>query len=295
MREIGQIKAEKLGQRFLNFLHTQNIEGELRDGDGEGFSIWILDDDQLEQAREALLEFLKQPQDSRFDADPSLSSAQKTTSRARYIDVQKQIFSRSVSSQMPMMMGLIVLSVLTTFLIQFMALGEVMSYLSFSEYYGRSFPEIASGQLWRIVTPIFIHGGLLHLGFNMLWLYQLGGMIEGEEGSRYFLLMVLIFAGLCNTAQYLVSGPLFGGMSGVVYGLLGYIWMMSRYSARQYAIQPQTVVFMLIWMLICLVGIIPNVANTQHVVGFGCGTAFGFFRSGGLKTWRRRREFKRRL
>src|SRR5690606_16541906 len=87
--------------------------------------------------------------------------------------------------------------------------------LYYSLYMGRDFPEIASGQLWRLVTPIFLHGGILHLVFNMLWLYQLGSAIEHYEGSRLLLLMVMILGALCNTAQYLVSGPAFVGMSGV--------------------------------------------------------------------------------
>jgi GlpG protein len=84
------------------------------------------------------------------------------------------------------------------------------------------------------------------------------------------------------------------GMSGVVYGLLGYIWMMSKYKAgTQYGLPQQTVGFMLIWLVICLIGLIPNVANTQHVVGLLLGVTWGFLRSGRLSELRRQAKFKR--
>jgi len=172
------------------------------------------------------------------------------------------------------------------------ALAPMLSKLYFSASLGKAFPEIRAGQVWRVVTPIFLHGGLLHLLFNMIWLYQLGGQIEAQESSRYVAVMMLVFASICNTAQYIVSGPLFVGMSGVVYGLLGYIWMMTRFQVgMRYMLSEQTVMFMLLWLGLCLVGIIPHVANTEHVVGLLLGVAWGFVRSDGWSQMRRRRRW----
>src|SRR5690606_29018961 len=98
---------------------------------------------------------------------------------------------------------------------------------------------------------------------------------------------------LAHVAQYYVSGPFFVGFSGVVYAMLGYAWMMSRYKpGAGYAIPRDTVVFMTVWLVICLVGVMGNVANTEHVVGMISGTLYGFFRSGGWRSWRRRKAFQ---
>src|SRR5205814_9740200 len=93
--------------------------------------------------------------------------------------------------------------------------------------------EIKNGQLWRLITPIFVHGGFLHLLFNMWWMRDLGFMIEQRKGSLRLALMVLLVAIPSNIAQYMTAGPWFGGMSGVVYGLFGYIWMKGKFSPHE--------------------------------------------------------------
>src|SRR6185436_15975918 len=71
------------------------------------------------------------------------------------------------------------------------------------------FSEILRGEIWRLFTPILIHGGLLHLAFNVLCLLDLGGMIERRHGSLRLGILVLAFAAVSNVAQYLTTGPLF--------------------------------------------------------------------------------------
>ena len=124
---------------------------------------------------------------------------------------------------------------------------------------------------------MFLHFGFLHIFFNMLWLRDLGSMIEARKSTWMLLLLVLVIAGTSNLAQYLVSGPTFGGMSGVVYGLLGYIWMQGKFDpASKLSLEPQTVLFMIAWFFLCLFDLVGNVANTVHAVGLGVGIAWGF-------------------
>ena len=131
---------------------------------------------------------------------------------------------------------------------------------------------------WRLLTPIFLHFGFMHILFNLLMLAQLGGLIEAVRGSWRFLVFVLLIAVPSNIAQYLWSGPQFGGMSGVVYGLFGYIWMKSRYEPGSgFYVAPNTVVWMVGWFFMCLFQIIPGVAvaNAVHATGFAVGIILG--------------------
>src|SRR5438270_379342 len=91
-------------------------------------------------------------------------------------------------------------------------------------------------ELWRVVTPAFIHFSEFHILFNMLWLFSLGGQLELRYGSARLVVLVLLMAVPSNLCQYFFStiviegwkpvvtqsSPLFGGMSGVVFGLFGF-------------------------------------------------------------------------
>ena len=141
-----------------------------------------------------------------------------------------------------------------------------------------TFQPILNGEIWRLVTPIFLHFNLMHIVFNMLMTYQLGMEIEQRRGSLKFLGMVLVIATLSNAAQFWFGGHRifghwvgnehFGGMSGVDYGLFGYAWIKGRLDRSSgFDLPQQTVTMMLVWYVLCVLEVIPNVANWCHGIG----------------------------
>ena len=134
--------------------------------------------------------------------------------------------------------------------------------------YKANFYSIQRGQVWRLFTPIFLHFNLLHILFNMMALIALGTAIEYRRGPWRFLLMVLIIAAGSNVTQFIVSGPNFGGMSGVVYGLFGYMWIKGKYDPSfGVRLTSETVTSMLLWLVLCMTGILGPIANSAHVAG----------------------------
>ena len=114
----------------------------------------------------------------------------------------------------------------------------------------------------------------------MLWLRDLGSMIEGRQSSWRLAILVLVIAACSNLAQFWFGGPVFGGMSGVVYGLLGYIWMRGKFDPGSgLYLHPSTVGMMIIWFFACFTPIVPHVANAAHAAGLVMGIAWGYLSS----------------
>ncbi|MHB0777400.1 rhomboid family intramembrane serine protease [Halomonas sp. WWR20] len=141
---------------------------------------------------------------------------------------------------------------------------------------------LGGGEVWRLLTPALLHFGWMHLIFNMLWLWYFGRQIETLQGKGRLLLVVGVGALLSNLAQYATGTVLFGGMSGVDYALLGYVWLMSRRLPQSGFFVPQMlVVFMLIWMLFTMTDMagtvgFGNVANEAHLGGLLVGLVLGW-------------------
>lgn len=154
--------------------------------------------------------------------------------------------------------------------------------LYFSNSLTEFMPEITQGQWWRLWTPMFLHFGFLHIIFNLLCFKDFGSLVEHQHGLKNFLLWVLVLGLFSNLGQYLVQGPRFGGLSGVLFGLLGIVWTYKIFHAESvYALPKSSVVMLLVWFFICLVGLLPGIANTAHAVGLSLGMAIGIIQ--GLK------------
>lgn len=185
----------------------------------------------------------------------------------------------------PLTLILLGLSLIGFLIASFDAQLHWLSMLTFFEFdrHGNawifSMPE---HQYWRLLTPIFLHFGLLHIVFNGLWLWDLGGRVERVQGSWRLLGLVLLIGTGSNLAQALFSrAGIFGGMSGVIYGLLGYCWIWSRISGDHDLDVPNVILaLMLGWMVLCMIGFaellgVGAVANAAHLGGLLMGLLLG--------------------
>ena len=138
---------------------------------------------------------------------------------------------------------------------------------------------LVSGQLWRLLTPDLLHFSVMHLVFNAVMLWFLGSQIEAMDGRRHIVALVLITSLGANIPQFLISGPLFGGLSGVVYGVLGYVWLANQWRPR-FLFPPALMTVAVVWLLI---GFTPltqvllgaNMANAAHLGGLVSGLLYG--------------------
>lgn len=152
------------------------------------------------------------------------------------------------------------------------------------------FYKIRQGQVWRLISPIFLHFDIFHIFFNMMWLIYLGRMLETALRPIQYIALILISALVTNTAQYLMTGPNFLGYSGVLTAYLGFIWIRQKVAPWEaYPLSRSVITFMAIFIFgmffLSLLSFLteyffqfslaPGIANTAHVLGVFVGIFLG--------------------
>lgn len=315
MRQAGLLPSELDAERFADYLLTLGIKTRIDDGE-HGRIVWIKDEKDLERGKTELAAYVENPTDPRYKlAEDGARTIRKELDakeqqyRNNLIDVRRR-WSQPITGRARVTLTLISISIVVALLAWFtngqldpsdyLYISSVDQFLA-DQTLGATnspnhevLPEIRHGQLWRLVTPIFLHGGLLHILFNMLMLQNMGTLIETREGSGRLLALVLISALFSTVAQYfigdlfdlsfwlhpdfasIVFNPAIAGMSGVNYALFGYLWLRSQGGRAGFMLHPNTVVMMLGWMVLCMTGVMGSVANGGHFVGLVVGMAAGW-------------------
>lgn len=157
------------------------------------------------------------------------------------------------------------------------AFRRVCDLFFFNRPNGPLFSSLLQGEFWRLITPIFLHFGFMHILFNSLWFKDLGSLLEKIKGRTHYIFFILISATLSNTLQYIAMGrPEFGGLSGVVYALLGFVWVNGHLNeGSEFKLPKRDIVLMVGWYVMCLSGLIGNIANVAHGVGLAIGMVWG--------------------
>lgn len=148
------------------------------------------------------------------------------------------------------------------------------------------FEKIRQGEIWRLFSPILLHGDIFHLLFNMIWLFALGRQLEIHLGGFRYILFILVAALITNTAQYMMSGPNFVGFSGVLCAMITFIWQRQLEAPWEgYQLQRSTFIFIMLFIfgmmvlqsLAFLTEVMTNttiataIANTAHLSGAALG------------------------
>ena len=165
--------------------------------------------------------------------------------------------------------------------------------------------SLLRGEVWRLFTPIFVHYGFTHIAFNLYMLFNYGSLVERRYNWKRLLLIVLLASAIPNLVQCIVPEALqgivpffygnylmtsLGGMSGVVYGLFGYVWIKSIYDPKfGFRVPQSSIVIMMVWLFGCMfsetiakagVTIFPlHVANWAHGVGMLVGMVLAYLQS----------------
>ena len=295
MRQVGTLSKEVEARLFSDFLLTKGIHAQA-DPDGGEWAVWVRDEDHLAQAREELEDFRRRPDDPRYRKVAGEAQAirqqefqRRDQARKNSVEMRGRWRQGGMPRRCPLVFGLIGICVfvalltgnsfrnqdnLTFRLLQFkdpLAGDPSIDTLAL----GERFRDIQRGQFWRLITPIFLHAGVMHIGFNMYMLYFLGSQFEDARGSLRFLMFVLGAALISVCAQAILDSPYGGGMSGVDYALFGYVWMRWRFVGESgFMLSQLTVIIVILFFFFGFSQ--GTIANAAHAFGFGYGIALGY-------------------
>ncbi len=267
MIRLITLNNPRMAQAFIDYMASRQIEIRMTSEGSGQFALWLMEDEhQLEVEHEIEL-FLANPNDGKYQA-ASWDMAESRKPQFRY-------HSPSMMAMLKAKAGPLTLSIMTVcvaiFALQQIGMSDaVFSALHFPAESGQQW------QLWRWVSHALLHFSVLHIVFNLLWWWQFGGDIEKRLGSFKLLQIFLVSSAFSGAGQYWVEGANFGGLSGVVYALVGYLWMLGwRAPQMGLGIQKPLVVFMLVWLVLGFVQPFMAIANSAHLAGLVVGVLLG--------------------
>jgi rhomboid protease GluP len=138
---------------------------------------------------------------------------------------------------------------------------------------------IAHGELWRLLTPLFIHASLLHIGFNAYALYALGRQMETFYGPVRFTLLFFL-TGLAGSVVSLLLNPLPSvGASGAIFGLIGAEGVLLYRNRRVFGERGRRALQNVIGLIVInlLIGLQGGIDNWAHLGGLLGGLTLGWF------------------
>lgn len=244
-------------------MYNIDIDCQLREQ--QGFELWLVTTGQQQVAQHEFEQFIANPNHPKYlaaswtNANPQISAA---THSAANVEMLVNFISHS--GPVTLITFGIAIVVYLSYILGFNFLYQGLAF----------FPTLELAQLsqiWRFFTPTLLHFSTLHILFNLVMWWYLGGLTENKVSSSKLLAILLLASIFPNIVQYLMTGPAFGGLSGVVYALVGYVWL--RNPKVGLYLPPAYIGFMLVWLVLGffdLMGL--KVANGAHVGGLivGC-------------------------
>lgn len=135
---------------------------------------------------------------------------------------------------------------------------------------------ITQGEYYRLVTCMFLHGGIVHVGVNMYSLYAIGPMVEKVYGKAKYIAIYFI-SGICASIfSYIFSTSVSIGASGAIFGLLGAVLVFAIKSKGKTGSAFIRSILSVIFINIFIGATLPNIDNFAHIGGLLGGMIVSF-------------------
>lgn len=278
MQLLVQFENVRAAYALADYLNVIGIASRVVQDAGKA-NLYVEDHADLERAKLELKAFVENPADPKYR---SASWEQESGGLRPSIDKLYQQQGENKATKRWRRTGLFTKLIIGICSVVFLitAFGtdrSMVKYFFFFTYWGQMYDL---SQVWRWITPVFLHFGILHFTFNLLWWWDIASLIERLQGTFRLTYIFLVLSVMSNLIQFMFSGNRFGGLSGVVFGVLGYVWVYGQVR-RDYPLQLRPVImYMMVgWMLVGFSGVLDKavgpMANEAHLAGLVTGALLG--------------------
>ncbi|BDM62754.1 rhomboid family intramembrane serine protease GlpG [Shewanella sp. NFH-SH190041] len=274
MIEFGILPNIRAAQALVDYLKGEGIPCKVQQAQ-QGVTLFVINPADLPRAQAEFDHFLRHPGDSKY-----LQASWDYGSTATQLDYGKpsaQLLRQFLAGAGPLTLLVFICCVV---IYLFWNMGYANSLFATLGFFGVT-PYATLHEFWRVFTPSLIHFSAMHIIFNLLWWWYLGGRIENRIGTGTLFILLLVGGTLPNILQFMMGGPNFGGLSGVVYALAGYTWVMGRQRPEAgIGLPPAYMGFMILWLILGFTDLFGlSMANGAHLGGLLVGLLQGFIDS----------------
>ncbi|MDE9518821.1 rhomboid family intramembrane serine protease GlpG [Xenorhabdus bovienii] len=269
MIHVTSISNPRLAQAFIDYMATQGIHLTMRPTHEPALvELWLEDESRLGFVEQELNQFSRDPLNERYQA----ASWQAGKSGYSFKYHNSLNLSTLKSQSGPLTISVTALCILVYLWMQVAGDSNVMRWLAWPN--GEQYLE-----LWRWVSPSLLHFSLTHLLFNLALWWYLGSQVERNMGAGKLFEITIVSAVFTDWAQSLFSGSHFGGLSGVVYALISYVWLTGEISPKRGISVPRGLIAIsVIWLLVGYFDMFSlNIANAAHFSGLIIGLLMGLW------------------
>lgn len=272
--EIGSLKERSAALTFADYLNSIGIKAKAMPGFGASYSIYVANESDISKAKLELLRYGNNPFAKAYNK--AAWQTGKTVKREKTINSNFLSFSMGTYSWTLFSLTSIIEVMCLLIYVLMLIPGIDETLVNALAWF--NFRDITEDfEIFRVITPVFLHFGIFHIAFNMVMFEAFARPIERHFGALKLGYIVLSLAIVSNTLQmlFLPVGSIMGGMSGVVYGLIGYMGILSRRDDLPEDLRlPQGLLLVSI-IFIGLGFFFSGIANLCHVGGMLLGLVLG--------------------
>ncbi len=265
MIRIVHFTNPRLAQAFIDYMNTCGVK--LSSVQEEGITLWLEDATHYKIVEQELERFVRDPNHPRYQIASWQSG--DISSKLQYQTSSLLPVLRDRTG--PLTLTVIIAAIIVYVLMQLSENYAVLHLLAWPA-------ENQKFQLWRWFSHILLHFTFWHILFNLFWWWYVGGLIEKQLGSGKLFVLTVVAALLSGWMQASVSGVMFGGLSGVVYALIGYAWLRGERDVESgIYLERGLMSFAVLWLIIGYLDVFAmGIANAAHLTGLLLGLAMAF-------------------